>query len=124
MEKADLDYFRKKLETEKAALEEALGGIARINPKNPNDWEAVPAESDETTFRDEVADRLEELDDRAATVGPLEIRLHDIRAALEQISQASYGFCAVCQKPIERERLEASPAAATCKQHLEQGRPR
>ncbi|MBI2097817.1 MAG: hypothetical protein HYT46_02720 [Candidatus Vogelbacteria bacterium] len=124
MEKEDLDYFRKKLEAEKAALEEELGGIARINPRNPNDWEAVPAESDETTFRDEVADRLEELEDREATVGPLEIRLHNIRTALERISQMNYGFCTVCQKPIERERLEVNPAATTCKQHLEQEKPR
>lgn len=122
MEKTDLDYFRRKLESEKATIEEELGGIARINPKNPNDWEAVPAETDETTFRDEVADRLEELEDREATVGPLETRLNNIRAALERISSASYGFCEVCQKPIERERLEANPAAATCKQHLPQGK--
>lgn len=120
MEKTDLDYFQKKLKTEKAILEEELRGIARANPKNPDDWRAVPAETDEASFRDEVADRLEELEDREATVGPLETRLHDTRSALDRIKTGNYGLCAVCQGPIERERLEANPAAATCKQHLNQ----
>ncbi len=124
MEKADLDYFKNKLETEKANLEEELGGIARINPKNPKDWEALPADRDETAFRDEVADRLEELNDREAEVGPLEQRLEHVNTALNRLKNNTYGICAVCQKIIEREMLEANPAAATCKQHLEQKQSR
>lgn len=118
MDKADLDYFQKKLAAEKTALEEELGKLGRVNPQNPDDWQAVPAETDETTFRDEVADRLEELDDREATVGPLETRLINIKTALERIKSGTYGLCSVCQRPIERPRLEANPAAETCKQHL------
>ncbi|MEK7208665.1 MAG: TraR/DksA C4-type zinc finger protein [Patescibacteria group bacterium] len=118
MEKTDLDYFQKKLEAEKITLEEELGEIAKINPKNPDDWEAVPAETDEISSRDETADRFEELDERAAAVAPLEIRLRAVHLALEKIKTNNYGLCAVCQELIERERLEANPAAATCKLHL------
>lgn len=121
MEQPDLNYFKNKLEIERGNLEEELKGIARVNPKNPKDWQAVPAETDETTFRDEVADRLEELGDREAEVGPLEQRLEHVSAALDRIKNNTYGICAVCQKIIEREMLEANPAALTCKQHLNQG---
>ena len=124
MEKADLNYFQKKLETEQSNLEEELRNIARVNPKNPKDWQAVPADKDEAAFRDEVADRLEELDDREAEVGPLEQRLEHVNTALDRIKNHTYGICAVCQKIIEREMLEANPAAATCKQHLEQKKSR
>ncbi len=120
MEKIDLDYFRDRLNKEKMALEEELGGIARVNPKNPQDWEAVPAERDEMAFRDENADRLEELEDREATVIPLEGRLRNILTALERMEANTYDDCTVCHEPIEKERLEANPAATTCKKHLNQ----
>jgi len=118
MEKTDLDYFQKKLETERTILEEELGEIAKINPKNPDDWEAVPANTEEVSFRDETADRFEELEERAAAVVPLEVRLRAVHAALEKIKTGIYGGCVVCREAIERERLEANPAAATCKLHL------
>ena len=120
MDQKDLNYFTQKLEAERALLEEELKSIARVNPRNPDDWEAVPAERDETTFRDEVADRLEELDSREATVTPLETRLHQINLALTRLQTDIYGRCRVCQQFIERPRLEANAAADTCKQHLEQ----
>ena len=120
MEKADLDYFKEKLIAEKATLEEELHGIARVNPQNPKDWQAVPADTDETSFRDETADRLEELAERDAEVGPLEMRLLDVNTALTKIETGHYGICAIDQGPIESERLEANPAARTCKQHLNQ----
>ncbi len=118
METSDLNYFKQKLETERVNLENDLKGIARINPHNPKDWEAVPAETDETTFRDEVADRLEEFDDREATVEPLERSINDVLEALKRIANNTYGNCRICGQAIERERLEINPAAETCKKHL------
>jgi len=120
MEKTDLDYFQKKLTAEKNTLEEELGKIGRVNPENPKDWEAKPADTEEISFNDETADRLEELEEREAEVTPLEIRLRNVDVALAEITAGAYGVCHICQKPIERERLEANAAAHTCKQHLAQ----
>jgi len=118
MEKTDLEHFRDKLKDEKSRFEDDLRAIARVDPSNPRNWEVVSAETDEVTFHDEVADRLEELDDRQAAVLELKTRLTNILNALERTNNGTYGLCATCHQPIEAERLEANPAAATCKAHL------
>lgn len=41
-------------------------------------------------------------------------RLRQIDRALEKIGAGTYGTCEACGKPIEAERLEAIPFAATC----------
>lgn len=119
MTKDDLSRFQLKLEKERAEIIDDLGSIARVDRLNPKDWNAVSGKTSEPSSRDETANRLEEWGEREATVGPLETRLANINAALEKIKQNAYGQCIVCKKEIERERLEANPAAATCKQHLD-----
>src|ERR1700744_135140 len=42
------------------------------------------------------------------------MRLMEIEAALSRIDDGSYGRCAKCGQPIDRERLEALPAVAVC----------
>ena len=42
----------------------------------------------------------------------------EIDAALEKMEKGTYGICEVCNKPIEEDRLEANPAAKTCKEHM------
>ena len=49
----------------------------------------------------------------------LEPRLNNILKALKNINKESFGKCEVCKKDIEIARLEANPAARTCKKHLE-----
>ena len=50
----------------------------------------------------------------------LEPRLNDILKALKSINKETFSKCKVCKKDIEAARLEANPAARTCKQHLEE----
>jgi RNA polymerase-binding transcription factor DksA len=66
----------------------------------------------------EAADKLEELDERGEEVTALSARLADVRQALENIEQGTYGRCEVCSREIEEERLEANPAARTCMEHM------
>jgi DnaK suppressor protein len=40
--------------------------------------------------------------------------IREIEAALRRIADGSYGTCAKCGAPIEPQRLEALPTAATC----------
>jgi len=49
-----------------------------------------------------------------------ERRLTRIEDALSRIEQQTYGICTVCQQPIDVERLEALPEAATCQEHAPQ----
>lgn len=115
----DIQKFKDRLEKEKDELEKSLSEVAQKNPDRPSDWETtpVPAEGD-TEMHDEVADMLEDLEEREATESELEQSLHQINQALERIADGTYGLCHICQQPIEPERLEVSPEATTCKAHL------
>ena len=42
-----------------------------------------------------------------------------VLGALERLDEGSYGTCAVCARPIDDERLEARPEAATCREHAD-----
>jgi len=48
----------------------------------------------------------------------LELRLKEVREALERIDGGTYGICEVCQKEIPLERLQANPAAKTDMEHV------
>lgn len=114
----NLDTFKKKLLAEKELVEKELGTVGRRNPENAADWEPVAAVLERPAERDEVADKLESFEENVAIVRQLESRLGEITAALKRIEDGTYGACSQCGKRIETERLEANPAATTCKQHL------
>lgn len=115
----DTEHFKKKLLAEKASLEKDLETVGRKNPDNPSDWEAVPAEKD-TSQADEntVADSISDYEENNAIVNTLESRYNDIRSGLDKIEKGVYGHCQVCKREIEIDRLEANPAARTCKDHM------
>ncbi|MFZ2484818.1 MAG: TraR/DksA C4-type zinc finger protein [Minisyncoccia bacterium] len=116
----DNKHFKEKLEAEKKLLEEELGKVARINPDNPSDWEAVPADQ-EAVQADEnlAADHIEGYEDNMAIVGSLETRYQEVKSALEKLEKGTYGICEIGGEEIEVERLEANPSAHTCKKHME-----
>jgi len=112
-------YFKKKLEIEKKNLEKELEEVGRRNPDAPSDWEAVPTDRDISQADDNtVADSVEDYEENVAIVNTLETRYNDIVSALDKIEHGSYGLCQVCGKEIESERLEANPAARTCREHM------
>lgn len=115
----DTQLFKTKLEEEKKKLEESLAGVGQINPNNPSDWEGKAENIDEESIDpNDVADNIEEYESNTAITSELEIRLKNINAALLRIEEGTYGVCRVCGKEIESDRLEANPAAETCKEHL------
>ena len=117
----DYEYFKKKLEGEKALIEKELAKVGRVNPDNPSDWEATPPVDRDTSLADEntVADAIEGYEDNAAILKTLEDRYNDIKSGLDKIKHGTYGFCQICGKEIEAERLEANPSARTCKEHVD-----
>jgi len=115
----DTQYYKQKLEGEKKRLEKELMSVGRINPDNPKDWQPTPAEMDiMNADKNEKADAMEEFETRTAVEVELENRLNNIKSAIERIDSGTYGTCGVCGKEIEEDRLEANPAAKTCKEHI------
>jgi len=119
-EKIDFDYFKDKLEKEQERLVAELKTVGRINPDNPNDWEPIPAEKEDrqADFND-MADGIESYEENTAILKQLEIELNEVKHALDRIEKKTYGTCEVSNENIEKERLEAYPAARTCKAHAE-----
>ncbi len=119
MNKKDLAYFKDKLEKEKALLEEELRSVAHENPDNPRDWEATPGSIEvDSADENEVADKMEELEENEAIMKKLEPQLNDVKDALKKIEDGTYGVCEISGEPIERERLEANPSARTSIKHM------
>ncbi len=118
MNKKELDYFRKKLTTEKDQLEQEMNGIGKRNPNNPNSWEPTSGGMEVDTADDnEVADKLEEYEENSGILKQLKSQLDEVTAALERLESGKYGLCETCGKPIEKERLEANPAARISIKH-------
>ena len=116
----NVENFKEKLLAEQSRLETDLSSIARINPDNPSDWEPVPDNefNDRSADPNKAADGVEEYEARTATVKELEASLKDVRDALTKIEEGKFGVCEVSGMPIEADRLEANPAARTCKAHM------
>ncbi|MBU6323633.1 MAG: hypothetical protein KGI41_02575 [Patescibacteria group bacterium] len=110
--------FRIRLEEEKARLENELASVGRKNPSNPNDWEPVPQDTELESDPSDVADQITGYEDNTAILKDLEIRYNLVLDALARIEKGTYGICRVDGKGIEKARLEADPAATTCKEHL------
>lgn len=112
-------HFKTKLEAEKTLLEEELGRLGTRNPANPNDWlPSKPAGEEFGADKNDNADIIEMEQENNASLNELEGRLNTVLRALEKIEAGTYGVCEVSGMDIEEDRLEANPAARTCKAHM------
>ena len=118
MNKRDIERFKKSLLAEKAGLEEELPTVAERSSSTSSDWEANSGGMEvDAADENEVADKLEELDDNSGIANKLEYQLNEVKAALERIEKGTYGTCETCGQPIETERLEANPSARISIKH-------
>jgi len=100
-------------------LESELKTVGRANPNNPQGWQATANDMDvDSADENELADKMEELEENELILGQLEKQLADVESALERIEKGTYGICEIGNEPIEKERLEAVPSAKTCKKHM------
>ncbi|HWH07176.1 MAG TPA: TraR/DksA C4-type zinc finger protein [Candidatus Paceibacterota bacterium] len=114
----DTTPFKARLEEEKTQLEAELATLGRRNPSNPADWEALPPETGQEADPNDAADLMEGYGENSAILHDLEIRYNDVLRALARITEGGYGICEVGGEEIEEDRLNADPAAKTCKAHL------
>lgn len=115
----DTQHFKKKLAEERTTLEGELSGVARVNPDNPADWEPTAGDLNiPTSDKNDMGDAMEEYEGRYAVEVELENRLDEVKKAIRRIDDGAYGACNICGESIETDRLEANPAAETCKAHI------
>ncbi len=113
-----INHFKELLEAEVVDLEKSLSTIGRKNPDRQSDWEAVESDNGNEAEEGDIAENMETYENNRATLDQLETRLNEVKNALDKINDEKYGFCEICEKEIETDRLEANPAAATCKTHM------
>ncbi len=114
----NLEHYKEMLEAEAKNLEKELLTVGRKNPDAKGDWEATEKMDIDPADEDEVADSIEEFENNKGILNQLEIRLKEVNEALEKIKNGTYGVCEISGEPIEEDRLEANPAAKTCKLHM------
>lgn len=119
MNAKDAAKFKTQLEKEKTLLEAELATVGRVSSKHPNEWEATSGNIEVDSADDnEVADKMEELDENILILEQLRKQLYEVNAALERIQNGTYGICEVSGEIIEPERLEANPSARTSMKHM------
>jgi DnaK suppressor protein len=110
-----IETYKAKLLAEKGLLEGEMTSMGKVD-SDTGDWVATPEEQTAPEAdENDLADRSEDFEERSGTLDVLDSRLEDINTALEKIAQGTYGVCEVCGAQIEEDRLEANPAARTCK---------
>ncbi len=121
MNTEQINKLKTKLEEEKTVLENDLKSVGHVNPENTGDWEATPVKQDiDGADENELGDKFETYEGNTAILKPLESRYNEVKKALGKITSGTgFGVCEVCQKTIESDRLEANPAASTCKEHMD-----
>lgn len=121
MNKKDTERFREMLLKEKTELETELESVGRRVSGSVGGWEATAKDMEvDTADENEVADKLEELEENSGIVDQLEKQLGDVVSALERIDKGVYGLCDICGEPIELERLEANPSSRISIKHKHQ----
>ncbi len=118
MDQSKIDQFKKNLEGQRQLVERELRELG-WQDEGTGEWEAAEKHVDTSaTEQDELADRVEEYDENRAEVAEIEPHWKSIVRALRRIEDGTYGVCEVCGEEIELDRLEANPAARTCKAHV------
>ncbi len=115
------DELKQQLLAEKELLEKELATVAVPDTHaqggftaKEDDFSNEPASLDPV----ELGTELESLARNESISNTLEVRYNNIVSALVNIESGTYGTCNTCKQPIESDRLDANPAANTCKEHM------
>lgn len=114
-----LKHYEGLLLEEKKTLEAELATVGRINPENPKDWQPTPSNLNiDPSDENDLSDSIVQYENNTAILKQLEIRFNEVTEAIERINSGTFGKCEVDEALIEEDRLEANPAARTCKAHM------
>ncbi len=107
---------KEKLLIEKKNLEKILVSFAKKNKKLRDDWSTkFPYFGEETSGKEKSEDEVEEYHNLLSVEHRLELKLLDVKRALEKIEKnKGYGVCEKCGRKINKRRLEVIPEAKFC----------
>ncbi len=108
-----INKMKEVLLQEEARLELELTDIGKMH--GVDDWVGTSGDlSAGTEDRNVYADVIEERLTNDAIADELELRLKNVKKALQKIEDGTYEICDNCGAEIEKDRLEANPAASFC----------
>lgn len=117
----EITQYKTALEEELTDITKQLESLGIHNPEVSEDWITLPADAINTEADANVAaDRSEDWQEARGTLAALETRYNNINRALKKITDGKYGICEIGGEEIEADRLDANPAARTCKAHIEE----
>ncbi len=117
----DTNNIKARLEQEEATLELELTDIGHIHNAASGNWDGTAGNLEAGTEDQNIyADKVEEELTNESVVNELELRLKNVKRALEKIKEGSYGTCDKCGEEIDADRIEANPAAVLCFKCAEQ----
>ena len=108
-----IEELKGKLEEEKKSIQKELESFASEDPNLKHNWD-TKYPNREDGDKDDEADEVQEYDNMLSLEHSLELKLKDVKSALEKIENGTYGICENCGKKITEERLLACPEAKTC----------
>lgn len=103
-----LNNLRKHLEIEK---QKTIERIVQLNAQDPF---SDPQRTNDNAASDSDANEESSHDRFAAMVEEQRAHLTDIDAALDRISNGTYGYCTSCKQLIDTDRLAILPTATLC----------
>ncbi|HEY3374339.1 MAG TPA: TraR/DksA C4-type zinc finger protein [Candidatus Aquicultor sp.] len=111
MDEKELNKFREWLLAEKKRLESEQKYVDSTMDQSQSEW------INDEMIQNHLADIGTETFMREKDLS-LSLNVNDlivkVNEALKRIEDVTYGFCRVCGRPIERERLEAIPYTDLC----------
>ena len=113
MNNKKLQELKEKLDKEKSSLQKELETFATEDKNLKHNWDAKYPNREDGD-KDDEADEVQEYDNMLALEHSLELKLKDVKSALEKIENGTYGVCENCGKEISEERLLVCPEAKTC----------
>jgi DnaK suppressor protein len=113
-----VEELKKRLEEQRKSIQKELESFASEDPNLKHNWD-TKYPNREDGDKDDEADEVQEYDNMLSLEHSLELKLKDVKAALEKIAEGNastslstkYGLCEKCGKEIEEERLKAAPEA-------------
>ncbi|MCR6544563.1 TraR/DksA C4-type zinc finger protein [Dehalobacterium formicoaceticum] len=112
MDQNKLACFRAQLLEEKEELKRSIESISQglDDPMASSIGELSMYDNHPADIGDELFERSKDLSLRDSA----QIQYQNVMRALEKIDNHTYGICAQCGTPIDRERLEAMPSTDLC----------
>jgi RNA polymerase-binding transcription factor DksA len=113
------DDARERLNQERTRLEGVRESFADENLAEESEQESVAELSGYDQHQADMGTETFEREKDLSILEQIEAELADVEYALRRLDEGTYGTCEACGKPIDKDRLEAIPAARLCRDDQE-----